>query len=107
MLETHKKKTNIGVGLGLALQIAGRMLFGSESSATSALGVVLIVAGLAALAWGCSMYAQGKGHHPAMGLLGLLSLIGLLILVAMEDRHPENAARSVAQGPAPTNEPAK
>lgn len=93
MLAAHKQKTNIGVGIGLALQIGGRLLMTSGGTrSASALGAVVLVAGLAVFAWGCSMYAQGKGHHPAFGLLGLLSLIGLLVLLSLEDRHPEQKA---------------
>ena len=32
-------------------------------------------------------YAAGKGHSKLLGLLGLLSCIGLLILIFLPDRH--------------------
>ena len=37
--------------------------------------------------WGCINYAQGKGYPGALGLLGLLSCIGLIILVCLPDRN--------------------
>ena len=42
-------------------------------------GVVLLVVGLC-------FYAKAKGYHAALGLLGLLSCIGLLILALMRDK---------------------
>ena len=32
---------------------------------------------------------RGKGHHPAWGILGVFSLIGLVILFFFPDRHKE------------------
>ncbi|MGH2750762.1 MAG: hypothetical protein ACRDK3_07805 [Actinomycetota bacterium] len=88
----HKQRTNLGVGLGLGVQIAGRVLQGSPSSATAALGALLVAGGLAVFVWGCAMYMQGKGYHSAWGLLGLLSVIGLIVLVLLRDRQPEKMA---------------
>ena len=102
MLAAHKKKTNIGVGLGLVLQIVGRLLQGSGSEAMASLGTVLVLGGLAFFIWGCAMYMQGKGYHPAWGLLGLLSVIGLILLAVMRDRQPEKMVpppNAVAQRP--------
>ena len=55
----------IGTEIGLAIRGIGSILF--------------II--------GCCFYAKGKGYNGAWGLLGLLSLIGLLILVCMKDKH--------------------
>ena len=32
-------------------------------------------------------YCEGKGYSKWLGLLGLLSIIGLLVLVFLPDRH--------------------
>jgi hypothetical protein len=63
-----------------------------------------LLAGLVVFAWGCCMYAEGKGYHPVVGVVGLFSLIGLLILAALHDKHPESdaAARSPAEPRATT-----
>lgn len=84
LLTAYKHKTNIGVGIGLVLQIAGRVLMGTEAAAA---GIVLVLASLPVFIWGCCMYAKGKGRDPVLGFLGLLSILGLLILVGLEDRH--------------------
>jgi hypothetical protein len=83
MLPAEKRKTNIGVGTGILLQILStRVLEGP-------LGLLVLLVGLALFAWGCMSYMRGKGHHPAWGILGVFSLIGLVILFFFPDRHKE------------------
>ena len=88
MLPENKTKTNIGVGLGLILQILGNFL-ARTSTAGAMLGLVLILVGAVLFIWGCMNYAVGKGHSKWLGLLGLLSCIGLIILVFLPDHHKE------------------
>jgi uncharacterized membrane protein len=83
MLPENKTKTNIGVGLGILLQILGRFVVGGL------LGLILILVGLVLFIWGCMNYAVGKGHSKWFGLLGLLSCIGLIILIFLPDHHKE------------------
>lgn len=80
MIAEYKTNTNIGVGVGFLLQIMGRAMGG-------ALGTLLAFAGVVAFIWGCFNYAKGKGYPPALGLLGLLSCIGLLVLVVLPDKY--------------------
>ena len=89
MLSEYKRKTNIGVGIGLILQIIGNVLVGPEDVVGRAplIGVFLLIIGLGFFIWGCMSYSKGKGHHPAWGLLGLLSIIGLIVLVLSPDKH--------------------
>jgi hypothetical protein len=87
MLPGYAQKTNIGVGVGLVLNILGGILSRSGSQAGAILGLLLSLAGTVIFIWGCWNYAEGKGHHGAWGLLGLLSCIGLLILVFFPDKH--------------------
>jgi hypothetical protein len=92
MLREYKKKTNIGVGLGILVQIIGRIAIESGGDGGAVIGLVLVLVGLGLFIWGCISYSKGKGHHAAWGLLGLLSIIGLIILVLFPDRHKENKA---------------
>ena len=85
MLPENKTNTNIGVGLGLILQIVGRVVLGG-----SVLGLALVLVGLVLFIWGCMNYAVGKGHSKWLGLLGLLSCIGLVILIFLPDHHKES-----------------
>jgi len=89
MLSEYKRKTNIGVGIGLILQIIGNVLAGPGDAIGRAplIGVFLLLIGLGFFIWGCMSYSKGKGHHPAWGLLGLLSIIGLIVLVLFPDKH--------------------
>ena len=116
MLAAEKRKTNIGVGLGLALLTGAQIMEGSDRGVVIFVGIrdlssltpltgVMAIAGTALFIWGCFMYAQGKGYSPWLGLFGLLSIVGLLILVLMPDRHPEKAkgaAAPSASDPRPT-----
>ncbi|MGD9159653.1 MAG: hypothetical protein PVG39_14665 [Desulfobacteraceae bacterium] len=86
MLAEYKTKTNIGVGLGIIAQILGRFLANNEG-VISLFGLLLQIAGAVLFIWGCCMYSKGKGHHGAWGLLGLLSIIGLIILFFFKDKH--------------------
>jgi hypothetical protein len=93
MLPDKKAKTNIGVGVGLVLQIAARFLvnegeFGPRAPiGLVALGFVIMVIGFAFFIWGCMNYAEGKGYSKQLGWLGLLSCLGLLVMVCLPDRH--------------------
>jgi hypothetical protein len=84
MLPENKTNTNIGVGLGLILEIVGRLVLGG-----SVVGLILVIVGYVLFIWGCMNYAVGKGHSKWLGLLGLLSCIGLLILIILPDHHKE------------------
>ena len=91
MLSEYKKKTNIGIGLGILLQISGKASSnGGDSSLI--IGELLILVGAGLFIWGCVSYVKGKGHHGAWGILGLLSIIGLIILALFPDKHKETKA---------------
>lgn len=80
MLAEYKSKTNIFVGLGIVLEILGRVVGGPVGGLITLVGAVLFIVG-------CWNYALGKGYPGPVGLLGLLSCIGLLILVILPDRN--------------------
>ncbi len=86
MLAEKKRDTNIGVGIGFVLQLAGNILQ-AQGGAMVTVGLMLLLVGLVIFVWGCMSYCEGKGHSKWLGLLGLLSIVGLLILVFLPDRH--------------------
>jgi hypothetical protein len=92
MLPDKKTKTNIGVGIGIILQILGRVLAaaGGRDSGGEIIGLILLLVGLGFFVWGCLNYSEGKGYSKWLGLLGLLSCIGLVILVLLPDKHKES-----------------
>jgi len=88
MLQDKKTKTNIGVGLGILIQLLHIVLV-HEGYISPILGLIIEIVGLVFFTWGCMNYAEGKGHSKWLGLLGLLSCIGLVILVFLPDRNKE------------------
>ncbi len=87
MLAQYKRSTNIGVGVGFLLQVAGQVLSNNDAPG---IGLVVLLVGLAMFIWGCGQYARGKGYSPWFGALGLLSIIGLIVLVLFPDKHKSN-----------------
>ena len=90
MLAEHKIKTNLGVGVGFILEVIGRFLSTNVAGAAAGrmiFGVILVLIGASFFIWGCMNCAVGKGHSKWLGLLGLLSCIGLIILMLLPDHH--------------------
>ena len=90
MLTQNKTKTNIGVGLGIVLQLAARLIPATTGDAGAILALILLLVGAVFFIWGCMNYAEGKGHSKWLGFLGLLSCIGLIILIFLPDRYKES-----------------
>ncbi len=86
MLAEYKTKTNVGVGLGILLQIIARALKTAWPSPAS-LATLIGLLGLGLFVYGCFNYAQGKGYSRWLGLLGLLSCLGLVVLVVLPDKN--------------------
>jgi len=89
MLAEYKTRTNVGVGLGIILQIGGRQMIDSGSPLP---GLLIELAAFVLFIWGCVQYARGKGQSPWFGALGLLSILGLIVLVFLPDRYKKGAA---------------
>ena len=51
------------------------------------LGLVLKFSCLGTFIWGCVELAKAKGYHPAWGALGILTLLGLLILIILPNKN--------------------
>jgi hypothetical protein len=93
MLKEYKTRTNIGVGIAIVTQLAGAFLMETEdgNDYMAVAGMALLLLGFVFFVWGCMSYAAGKGHSKALGFLGLLSFIGLLILISLPDKHSASA----------------
>ena len=88
MPQQQKTRANIGVGIGFVLQLAG--LFLSVAGDFRALsGLLLILAGVPMMIWGCLNYAEGKGHSKWVGLVGMAGILGLIVLMVLPDQHEE------------------
>ena len=82
MQAEYKNRTNVGVVVGILLHIVAGMMI----SHAPLLAGLLALAGSVFFIWGCCNYAMGKGHSWAIGLLGALSCIGLIILIVLPNR---------------------
>jgi len=74
-----KRLNGISLGLGIpgiVLQIAGNAIGGNGGSGVLVLGTVLLLVGL-------SFYARMKGRSGWWGLLGFLSILGLIALAVL------------------------
>ncbi len=92
MLSEYKRKTNIGVGIGIVVQLIGRALVAGSNPEQVSQGWAVVLIGFGFFIWGCAQYAKAKGHSPWFGGLGVFSIIGLLILVLLPDRHKDSKA---------------
>ena len=86
MRPEQKRNTNIGIAVGILLQFAGEVVT-ARGGLFLVLGILIILFGVASFIWGCMNYAEGKGHPKWLGLLGLLSLPGLIILFMFPDHY--------------------
>jgi len=73
--------------LGIIGQLIGRVLIDTKDHTEVLLGVAVLLAALVVFIWGCAQYAKAKGQSGWFGLFGLLSIIGLLVLFFLPDRH--------------------
>jgi hypothetical protein len=77
---------NISLALGapgIILQIAGYVM--AQNPQQQQVGFLVQLGGTVLLIAGLAMYAKAKGRSPAWGLMGFLSLIGLIVLACLKD----------------------
>jgi hypothetical protein len=81
---------NISLALGIPgiiLQVVGQFMRGNPENGT--VGALVLVVGTVLLIGGLAMYAKAKGRSLAWGLMGFLSLIGLIVLALLKDHAPD------------------
>jgi len=78
--------TNIGVGVGIVLQIIGKGLAAADHNLVP-FAFIFVLVGAVFFIWGCMNYAEGKGHSKWLGLLGLFSCLGLIVLILLPDNY--------------------
>lgn len=93
MLPKSQIRTNIGVGIGIALQVVGFLLVQFNDPDSFFLGPPLILISIPVFIWGCMNYAEGKGHSKWVGLVGLAGVLGLMILIILPNQNPDGSAQ--------------
>ena len=76
---TEYDKIRILLWVGFGVIIVARLIdrYGSE---VAILAFPVGIIGTVIFVWGCCLLAKGKGYPNYFGMLGLLSLVGLMIL---------------------------
>jgi hypothetical protein len=83
VIAEKKSSANKGLGAGLLLGFIG----GAISASAPEIGLLVSFAAIGAWLWGCSQYAEAKGYHAAFGLFGLATILGLIVLAVLPDKH--------------------
>jgi len=90
MIASENRKSLLIGGSGIILQTVGWIAINStKDPGTAALYRTVLLVGTVLLIFGLAFYAKAKGRHPAWGLMGLLSLIGIIVLGCLKDLAPE------------------
>ena len=87
-LLSFNSQATMGIVPGIIMQFFGKTLRdNAHGQGVLVVALVLSVAGFVAFIWGCVGYSEGKGYTKWLGALGLLSCLGLLVLVVLPDRR--------------------
>ena len=89
MAPEKKTSTNICVGIGIILQLAGFLVYrvGVVVGHPLVAPLLLIVPSVPVFAWGCVNYVDGKGRSKWFGLVGVMGLVGLAILMVLPEQY--------------------
>jgi hypothetical protein len=83
----QKAKAYAGIIFGFIVQAIGRGI-ANISYEGAVIGAIIGVGGVVLFVWGCMNFAEVKGHSKWLGLLGLLSCVGLLIMILIPEKRP-------------------
>lgn len=92
-----QKSASIKVVLAILMSVGSVAIMAAGASAAATptdsigvlgvLGIIIRVAALVPWFWGLADYCRSKGQSPVLAVLGLLSCIGLIILVVLPDKY--------------------
>src|SRR5713101_7361664 len=99
MLRQFTTKSIIALILGIGMMFGGGMVGGylsygaGESSLPIIVAAIIWLPGFCFFMWGCVNLARAKGHSGWFGLVGLLFILGLILLVLLEDKSKVNSEK--------------
>jgi hypothetical protein len=89
----HKKKSVIGLGIGVPVLVVGFVLMFAEIGPRGLLVPFLLV-GIPFYIWGCLALARAKGYSTAIVLTAVLGLLfPLVVLLALPDKNKHYRGR--------------
>ena len=90
MAPDKKSRTNVGVGLGVVLQLAA-LLVQKTGAGPEVAAPILLLLSIPVVVWGCMSYAEGKGRSKWLGLIGVAGIIGLAVLTVLPEQQDGDA----------------
>jgi hypothetical protein len=90
MLPRYKRKSAIGLGIGLPILAVGFVLLFTRvnSRGSLALAGLVVLVGLPFYLWGCCALARAKGYSTAIVLSAFFGLLfPMVVLLALPDKH--------------------
>ena len=100
MLQPYKTRSSVGVATAMVLFVAGGIgsgtLLESNPQASRVFWGVAFPCGAALWLWGCYNHAKSRGYSGWWGLLGFLTIPGLIILLVLPDLTKEQSKASSA-----------
>jgi len=88
MLQKYQKGMNMLFGSGVPLYIVGQFILPHIQGIPAIVTPTCVLVGYFLILFGCRLFAMAKGYSGTKGLLaGLLSILGLLILLLMKDKN--------------------
>ena len=91
MLPDNRARVNVGVGAGFLLQVIGCVVLQTGDAVGILGGSVLVFISIPVFIWGCTNYAEAKGHSKWIGLVGLAGIVGLLVLIMLPDQERKSS----------------
>ncbi len=86
MLEAHKKRMNISVGVWFVF-ILVQIVLKKSGYEDSALLSLAYIASTIAMIVACYSQAVGKGQSGVWALLGIFNILGFIVLALFPDKH--------------------
>jgi hypothetical protein len=97
---TAEQRATVIMGIGFVFQYLSRYILkaGDPPTPWGWLGLAMLVAGVGTMVWGCTRYAFLKGYPRWLGLLGLLSCFGAIVLYFLPKRPRETVGAEGSVG---------
>ena len=98
MIKVQATRAYLRIGLGGGLFMTGAAVAFDPGDvaptplnlATTCAGLSLELIGIVCFIWGCCIYCKAKGYHGAVGMMGLIPILGWIGLCVLPDLRKEH-----------------